>query len=151
MEAAGCALCDGPGGRVIFTGPRFRVVHAHEETGFPAFYRLVWTPHVREFSDLDRADRALCMDAVAIIETTLREHLRPDKINLAALGNMVPHLHWHVIARFTWDSRFPAPVWAAPSRAAPPQDIARIAALLPALETQLASRLAGASADRTGS
>ena len=38
----------------------------------------------------------------------LREALAPAKINLAALGNMVPHLHWHVIARFDWDSRFPA-------------------------------------------
>ena len=151
MKAAVCPLCEGPGGRVIFTAPRFRVVHAHEEAGFPAFYRLVWTQHVREFSDLGGADRALCMDAVAVIETTLREHLRPDKINLAALGNMVPHLHWHVIARFTWDSHFPAPVWAAAARAAPAQEIARIAALLPALERQLAARLAGTPADRTGS
>jgi len=37
---------------------------------------------------------------------------KPTKINLASLGNMVPHLHWHVIARFEGDARWPAPVWA---------------------------------------
>ena len=42
----------------------------------------------------------------------LREQLSPTKINLAALGNMVAHLHWHVIARYDWDSHFPASVWA---------------------------------------
>lgn len=150
MEAGRCPLCEGQGGRVVFTGARFRVVHAHEEKGFPAFYRLVWTRHVREFSDLGDADRALCMDAVAVIESTLREHLRPDKVNLAALGNMVAHLHWHVIARFAWDSHFPAPVWASPSRAAPPQEIARVEALLPALEKQLAARLAAGPGNCTG-
>ncbi len=56
------------------------------------------------------------MQAVALVEQTLREQLQPTKINLAALGNMVPHLHWHVIARFDWDSHFPAPVWAAAQR-----------------------------------
>ena len=50
------------------------------------------------------------------VEEVLREHLAPTKINLAALGNMVPHLHWHVIARFDWDSHFPSPVWAAAQR-----------------------------------
>jgi diadenosine tetraphosphate (Ap4A) HIT family hydrolase len=58
------------------------------------------------------------MTVVALVEKALREHLQPTKINLAALGNVVPHLHWHVIARFDWDTHFPAPVWAQASRAA---------------------------------
>jgi diadenosine tetraphosphate (Ap4A) HIT family hydrolase len=48
----------------------------------------------------------------------LREQLAPTKINLAALGNMVAHLHWHVIARYDWDSHFPASVWLRPSASA---------------------------------
>jgi diadenosine tetraphosphate (Ap4A) HIT family hydrolase len=42
--------------------------------------------------------------------------MKPDKINLASLGNMTPHLHWHVIPRFVDDKHFPAPIWATPTR-----------------------------------
>ncbi len=63
-----------------------------------------------EFSDLSAEERVHCMDAVTVVERALRQHLAPTKVNIAALGNMVPHLHWHVIARFDWDSHFPAPV-----------------------------------------
>jgi diadenosine tetraphosphate (Ap4A) HIT family hydrolase len=66
------------------------------------------------------------MNAVVAVEQVLRDQLQPTKINLAALGNMVPHLHWHVIARFEWDSHFPAPVWSAPQR---PLDEACVAAV----------------------
>ena len=46
--------------------------------------------------------------------------LQPAKVNLAALGNMVPHLHWHVIPRFADDSHFPQPVWGARQRPGAP-------------------------------
>jgi diadenosine tetraphosphate (Ap4A) HIT family hydrolase len=81
------------------------------------------------------------MDAVVQVEETLRVHLRPAKINLAALGNAVPHLHWHVVARFEWDSHFPAAVWAAAQREAPPDRLAAIERLRPALEEDLAKKL----------
>jgi diadenosine tetraphosphate (Ap4A) HIT family hydrolase len=142
VKEPGCALCDGSGGVVVFEGAQFRVVRALEE-GFPAFYRVVWSEHVKEFSDLAPADRRLCIDAVLQVEETLRAHLHPAKINLAALGNMVPHLHWHVVARFEWDSHFPAPVWAAALREAPAPRLAAVEQLRPALEHELALRLAG--------
>ncbi|MNT54445.1 HIT domain protein [compost metagenome] len=82
------------------------------------------------------------MEAVTLVEQALRQHLSPTKINLAALGNMVPHLHWHVIARFDWDSHFPSPVWAAAQRPSPAAQEAGVRTLLPALEAQLQSRLA---------
>ncbi|CAM3670472.1 HIT family protein [Paracidovorax anthurii] len=113
--ATACPLCSGDGGALVWRGERLRVIRA-DEAGFPAFYRVVWNAHVAEFSDLSAPDRLLCMEAVAAVEQALRAHLQPDKVNLAALGNMVPHLHWHVIARFAWDSHFPSPVWAAPVR-----------------------------------
>lgn len=106
-----CPLCTADGGALIWRGDKLRVIRAAEE-GFPAFYRVVWMDHAAEFSDLSAADRSLCMDAVALVERVLREQLSPTKINLAALGNMVAHLHWHVIARYDWDSHFPASVWA---------------------------------------
>ena len=97
---------------LVWRGERLRVIRANE-VGFPAFYRVVWNAHVAEFSDLSASERAHCMDVVVAVEQALREHLSPTKVNVAALGNMVPHLHWHVIARFEWDSHFPSPVWAA--------------------------------------
>ena len=113
--ASNCPLCAEVGGVLVFTGVRWRVIRA-EDAAFPAFYRLVWREHVAEFSDLAGAERHECIDAVTAIETVLREQLAPTKINLATLGNVVPHLHWHVIARFDWDSHFPNPVWGAVRR-----------------------------------
>ena len=143
-KVQGCVLCNEAGGRTVFEGARLRVIHA-EEAGFPAFYRVVWRDHMPEFSDLDEADRALCMQAVALVEQCLRESLSPAKINLAALGNMVAHLHWHVIARFEDDSHFPAPVWAPARRERDDGREARIAAALPAAEAAMIGRLGNRS------
>ena len=106
----GCPLCEEAGGVPVFEGPRWRVIRA-ADASFPAFYRVVWTEHVAEFSSLSAEHRSECMDVVCAVEQALIAALQPTKINLAALGNAVPHLHWHVIARFEADSHFPQPVW----------------------------------------
>lgn len=138
--AATCPLCAEEGGLPVWRGLRLRVIRAQEE-GFPAFYRVVWNAHAAEFSDLDAADRQHCMDAVVVVERVLRERLAPAKINLAALGNMVPHLHWHVIARFDWDSHFPGAVWAPAQRPRNGEREAEVAARLPAIDTALVQAL----------
>lgn len=142
MKSAACPLCETPGGVLVFESPKFRVIRA-DEPDYPAFYRLVWSEHVAEFSDLSDAEQVLCMRAVARVERTLRDILRPTKINLAALGNVVPHLHWHIIARFEGDAHFPAPVWAPKSRE---PDAACLGAVLEhrdLLERTLVQRLGG--------
>lgn len=136
----GCPLCADVGGRLVWSGARLRVIHA-SEADFPGFYRVVWSDHVAEFSGLSPADRALCMDAVAVVEQALVAHLAPAKINLAALGNMVPHLHWHVIARFDWDSRFPSPVWANVQRDVDASRLAEVVSRLPAAESAMIASL----------
>ncbi|AEG94235.1 HIT family protein [Ramlibacter tataouinensis] len=141
MRSPGCPLCESAGGELVATGAHFRLIRA-DEAGFPAFYRLVWGDHVAEFSDLAADERQHCMEAVAAAERLVREHLSPDKVNLAALGNQVPHLHWHLIARFRWDSHFPSPVWAAAQRPAPADKLAALQARLPALDQALRQRLA---------
>lgn len=141
MAEMACPLCAEDGGALVWRGEHLRVIRA-QEAGFPAFYRVVWNTHVAEFSDLSAAERAHCMEAVALVEQALREHLAPTKVNLAALGNMVPHLHWHVIARFDWDSHFPSPVWAPAQRPSPAAQEDAVRALLPALEAALQARLA---------
>lgn len=140
MTTSPCSLCTGLGGALVFQGEKFRVIRA-DEAGFPAFYRVIWTPHVAEFSDLSLDDRKLCMAAVNGVEQALRRHLQPTKINLAALGNMVPHLHWHVIARFDWDSHFPAPVWAPAQRAGDGVRLQRVQAQLPLVEREMTDQL----------
>ena len=136
-----CPLCAEDGGMLVWRGERLRVIRANE-VGFPAFYRVVWNAHVAEFSDLSASERAHCMDVVVAVEQALREHLSPTKVNIAALGNMVPHLHWHVIARFEWDSHFPSPVWAAAQRSSPVAQEDAVWSRLPALEAVLRDRLA---------
>ena len=136
----GCVLCEGLGGRLVFEGAKLRVIHA-EEAGFPAFYRVIWREHAAEFSDLEAADRVLCTEAVAVVEQCMRERLEPVKMNIAALGTMVPHLHWHVIARFTDDSHFPGSVWAPVQRERNAAREAEIASQLPAVEAAMIERL----------
>ena len=110
-----CPLCAEAGGVLIARRQQWRVIRA-EDAAFPAFYRVVWDEHVSEFSALSSAQRSECMDVVCTVEQVLITALQPAKINLAALGNVVPHLHWHVIARFEADSHFPQPVWGTPQR-----------------------------------
>jgi diadenosine tetraphosphate (Ap4A) HIT family hydrolase len=140
VKSAGCVLCDGPGGRVVLQAKQWRIVHA-AEAGFPAFYRLVWEEHVREFSQLAAADRLACMETLVTMEQVMLRQLQPVKVNLASLGNAVPHLHWHVIARFDWDSHFPGPVWAGPQRASDEARLQQLAAALPAFEQELVAQL----------
>jgi len=128
----------------VHRAAEWRVVRV-ADPDFPAFYRLIWNAHVAEFSDLDRAARQRCMEAVAAVEGALREALAPAKINLASLGNVVPHLHWHVIARFVWDSRFPQPVWAAARRSVEPPAEARLALPPAALDARVARAAAVAA------
>jgi diadenosine tetraphosphate (Ap4A) HIT family hydrolase len=127
-----CELCREDGGAVLWRDGFCRVVLVGD-ADYPGFCRVILGRHVREMSDLEASERARLMRVVFAAETALRECLRPDKINLASFGNVVPHLHWHVIPRFADDRHFPAPVWAAPQRGAPrrePVDPTRLAAAL---------------------
>ena len=89
----------------------------YDEPGYRGFCRVIWTAHVKEMTDLPEDARSRLMRVVFSVETVLREVLRPDKLNLASLGNVTPHLHWHVIPRFRDDPHFPNPIWGAQLRA----------------------------------
>ena len=108
----GCVFCSEDGGDVLWQDDRLRVVLATSEIDYPGFCRVVWNAHVAEFSDLGADDRDHVMRAVYAAERALRRVMQPVKVNLASLGNQVPHVHWHVIPRFTNDAHFPLPVWA---------------------------------------
>jgi diadenosine tetraphosphate (Ap4A) HIT family hydrolase len=125
-SAANCDLCVTDGGQTLWRNDKLRVVAVEGAEGrdYPGFCRVVWNAHVKEMSDLPDADKSLIMAAVFRVETALRAALTPEKINLASLGNMTPHVHWHVIPRYTHDATFPKPIWAARTSAvAPGEDV----------------------------
>ncbi|MEN1958455.1 HIT family protein [Luteimonas changyuni] len=75
---------------------------------------LVLVPRVagaRELLDLAPAQRASLVEEISRCERLLLDVFQPHKLNVAALGNLVPQLHVHVIARFEHDPAWPAPVW----------------------------------------
>lgn len=128
-----CPLCDTSGGTILWQDDFCRVVLA-DEPDYPGFLRVILKAHVKEMSDLPPAEQQRVLQVVLAAESALREVIAPDKVNLASLGNVVPHLHWHVIPRFADDPHFPNPVWGERKRDAPhaaPDDLdARLAAAL---------------------
>lgn len=132
-----CELCTKTGGELLWQDQWLRVVHVAER-GYPGFCRVIWKTHAREMTDLSEIDRLHLMEVVFAVESVVREHLQPLKMNLASLGNHVPHLHWHVIPRFADDPHYPEPVWASPLRSPTgPEREASTAALAAALAAAL--------------
>jgi len=113
-----CPICTAQNEEILLQTPNLRVIAVHNEANAPAFCRVIWQHHVAEMTDLLPAERDELMAMVYKVEAAMRQVLQPEKINLASLGNVVPHLHWHVIARFQDDACFPAPIWAAAMREA---------------------------------
>jgi diadenosine tetraphosphate (Ap4A) HIT family hydrolase len=112
-----CEFCNSPGGAVLWQDELCRVVRV-DEPDYPGFCRVILKRHAREMTDLDDAERAALMRVVFTLESAVREAMHPHKMNLASLGNMVPHVHWHVIPRYEDDRHYPGPIWATPQRGA---------------------------------
>ena len=137
-KEAGCELCE-LSVPTVWRGDKFSVIVV-DDANYPGFCRVIWHDHVREMSDLSRADRLLVNEAVFLVEEAVREVMRPLKVNVASLGNVVPHLHWHIIPRYADDAHFPAPVWA--------QAVRETEADILAARRALAGRLGAAIARR---
>ncbi|MDH4134450.1 MAG: HIT family protein [Gammaproteobacteria bacterium] len=113
--SAPCPLCNAENETVLWRDDLARAILV-ADAKYPAFCRVILNRHVKEMTDLAPEARAQLMRIVFAVEAALRSVLVPDKINLASLGNQVPHLHWHVIPRFEDDAHFPDPLWAAAKR-----------------------------------
>ena len=140
-QAPDCELCTGAGGREIHDDGRLRVVIV-DDTNYPGFVRVIWNAHVREMTDLAPADRAHLMHVVFAVERVQRAVLAPYKMNVASLGNMTPHLHWHLIPRFADDAHFPGPIWAERQRTTPEAILSARRAQVPVLIDRLTQALA---------
>lgn len=124
LTVSSCELCNSVGGEPLWQDDLCRVVLV-EDRDYPGFCRVILNRHVREMTDLDAEARQRLMDVVFAAERALRQLLQPAKINLASLGNMTPHLHWHVIPRFADDRHFPGSVWSETRRAGVPRAVDR--------------------------
>lgn len=93
---------------IIYTHPDFYIeVH---ESEIP-WLKLFTTVPYKELTDVPKTLRRRLYDVMESIEEEMREYYQPEKINIAAFGNYLPHLHIHVMARFKEDSFFPEPMW----------------------------------------
>lgn len=110
-----CVLCSEPGGALIWQRDSLRVVLV-DEPDLPGYTRVIWQSHVAEMTELAEEDRQRVMQTVFLVEAVQRRVLQADKVNLASLGNMTPHLHWHVMPRWRADPWFPDSIWATRSQ-----------------------------------
>ena len=103
--------------------------------------------HTSDFTSLNAETCMECMDLIQLCVKALNRFAAPDGVNLgmnlgrAAGAGVGEHLHWHVVARFDWDSHFPAPLWATAQRPSPAAQQAGVSARLPVLEAALQSKL----------
>lgn len=81
---------------------------------FPGYTLLFSKSHVTELFYLDRDVRSALMEEVSAVARALFTVYQPAKINYELLGNMVPHIHWHIVPRFASERLWPRPIWAEP-------------------------------------
>jgi len=98
---------------IEITRLRLSVILLMNDSSFPWLLLVPMREGVKEIHDLSTADRALLIEEIALASKAIQRTFQTDKINVGALGNIVPQLHVHVIGRFTSDRAWPGPVWGA--------------------------------------
>jgi len=81
---------------------------------FPGYTLVFSKRHVTELFHLEAAVRHAVIDEVNRVAAALAAVFAPTKLNYELLGNMVPHMHWHLVPRFTSDPLWPRPIWSEP-------------------------------------
>lgn len=117
----------------LFDWPLCRVLLMND-ANYPWLVLVPRRRGVTELHELDSGDRLQLMEEAAEAARRLQNATRARKMNVAALGNVVPQLHLHVIARFDTDAAWPKPVWGVvPALAYAPADLAALCADLRAV------------------
>ena len=81
------------------------------DSSFPWLVLVPEREGVQEVYELSTEDRSVLIEEIAAASEIIQQLYSPDKINIGALGNLVPQLHIHVIGRFRTDRAWPGPVW----------------------------------------
>ena len=118
-----CVLCTPNNENILWSNDKLRVIRV-DDPNFPGYFRVIWNHHVAEMSDLSEEDRRFLEKVLLTVEKSVRSCMKPDKINWAQFGNMVPHLHWHLIPRFPDDAAFPDSYWSPRRRETDPKVLA---------------------------
>ena len=139
-----CVLCHPENETVVWKNEKLRVILVHDYN-FPGYFRVIWNEHVAEMSDLSEEDQQLLLRVLLTVEKVVREQMRPDKMNWAQFGNMVPHLHWHLIARYRDDSHFPESIWGPKQREVSDSRVQQLRTLAQQTASQLTTVLQGLS------
>jgi diadenosine tetraphosphate (Ap4A) HIT family hydrolase len=92
----------------------YTYVTLNRDQFFPGYCFVFTKKHVTELFHLDRPTRSAVMEEVNLVASALLDVFQPTKINYELLGNMVPHMHWHLVPRFTTDPLWPRPIWSEP-------------------------------------
>lgn len=85
----------------------------HRDSNYPWFILVPKQARLTEFYQLASDDQQQLLLESNLLAAAINQVIRPDKLNVAALGNVVAQLHIHHIARFTSDPAWPDPVWGA--------------------------------------
>jgi len=72
----------------------------------------------KEMNEVPKEIRLKIYDMLDTIEKEMIAYYNPKKINIASFGNYMPHVHWHIMARFEEDSHYPEPMWGIKQREA---------------------------------
>lgn len=109
------------------------------DSHYPWFILVPRRDEIREMHELDATDQLQLFRESMMLSRALAQAFKGDKLNIAALGNIVPQLHLHHVVRYIEDAAWPAPVWGRhPAKPyAPAEAVAQIERLLPALELPL--------------
>ena len=110
LNSDNCALCSSHKYPIIWANDLFRIVLINDQN-YRGYCRVDLINHIKEMSDLDEKIRHKLMVKIFQVEKIIKQYLNPDKINLASLGNITPHLHWHIIPRYFEDNHFPNSIW----------------------------------------
>ncbi|ANE55814.1 MULTISPECIES: HIT domain-containing protein [Methylomonas] len=81
------------------------------DSQYPWFILVPRRANIKEIHQLNAADRQTLLNESCLLAETLSEQYRPDKLNIAAIGNLVPQLHLHHVVRYQTDKAWPAPIW----------------------------------------
>ena len=122
MTDAACVMCDKygqSGGLLHIADLDLSRVFLHEDQFFPGYVLLVLRRHVTELFELPGPERATLMEEVSRVAQALALVFRPIKMNYELIGNLVPHIHWHLVPRLVTDPSLRSPIWTVEHQAAP--------------------------------
>jgi len=122
MSSAACVMCDkyGQGGGDLHIADLdLSRAFLNEDQFFPGYVLLVLRRHVSELYQLSAGERATLMEEVSRVAAALARVFRPVKMNYELLGNLVPHIHWHLVPRLPTDPGLRGPIWTVEHRPAP--------------------------------